>query len=144
MGSRPRLQDLSAVRKGLALVTTELDLTKLAWISAISRVPPSSFIRKTHWALILLSPSLFTRFTRRHRAKGIRTWPCPMETLMSGRAGRPCSRHAEGTGKPYVIENVDWAPLLSYIVLRGKMFKEPRVPRNRLFETIFPVLMPPH
>lgn len=45
---------------------------------------------------------------------------------------------------PYVIENVDGAPLRNPVVLCGTMFKELRVLRHRLFETNFPLLIPPH
>jgi len=48
------------------------------------------------------------------------------------------------TGLPYVIENVDGAPLNNPTVLCGTMFKGLRVLRHRLFETNFPVLAPPH
>jgi DNA (cytosine-5)-methyltransferase 1 len=47
-------------------------------------------------------------------------------------------------GKPYIIENVDGAPLINPVVLCGTMFKGLRVLRHRLFETNFPVLVPPH
>ena len=48
------------------------------------------------------------------------------------------------SGLPYVIENVDGAPLLNPAILCGTMFKGLRVLRHRLFETNFPVLTPPH
>ncbi len=48
------------------------------------------------------------------------------------------------TGLPYVIENVEGAPLINPIVLCGTMFKGLRVLRHRLFETNFPVLTPTH
>ncbi len=48
------------------------------------------------------------------------------------------------TGLPYIIENVDGAPLINPIILCGTMFKGLRVIRHRLFETNFPVLIPPH
>jgi DNA (cytosine-5)-methyltransferase 1 len=48
------------------------------------------------------------------------------------------------SGLPYIIENVDGAPLLNPAVLCGTMFKGLRVLRHRLFETNFPVLVPPH
>jgi len=47
-------------------------------------------------------------------------------------------------GLPYIIENVDGAPLLNPAILCGTMFKGLRVLRHRLFETNFPVLVPPH
>lgn len=48
------------------------------------------------------------------------------------------------TGLPYIIENVEGAPLRNPIVLCGTMFKGLRVLRHRLFETNFPVLIPKH
>ncbi len=48
------------------------------------------------------------------------------------------------SGLPYVIENVEGAPLRNPIVLCGTMFRGLRVLRHRLFETNFQVLAPPH
>jgi DNA (cytosine-5)-methyltransferase 1 len=48
------------------------------------------------------------------------------------------------SGLPYIIENVEGAPLLNPTVLCGTMFKGLRVLRHRLFETNFLVLAPPH
>ncbi len=48
------------------------------------------------------------------------------------------------SGLPYVIENVDGAPLLDPVVLCGTMFKGLRVLRHRLFEANFPITAPPH
>lgn len=48
------------------------------------------------------------------------------------------------SGRPYIIENVDGAPLLNPAVLCGTMFRGLRVLRHRLFETNFLVLVPPH
>lgn len=48
------------------------------------------------------------------------------------------------SGLPYVIENVEGAPLIDPIVLCGTMFKGLRVLRHRLFEVNFPVSTPPH
>jgi DNA (cytosine-5)-methyltransferase 1 len=45
---------------------------------------------------------------------------------------------------PYIIENVEGAPLRNPIVLCGTMFKGLRVLRHRLFETNFPILTPKH
>ena len=47
------------------------------------------------------------------------------------------------SGLPYVIENVDGAPLRNPIVLCGTMFPGLRVVRHRLFETSFLILHPP-
>ena len=48
------------------------------------------------------------------------------------------------SGKPYVIENVEGAPLRDYIVLCGTMFDNLRVIRHRLFETNFLIDLPEH
>ena len=45
---------------------------------------------------------------------------------------------------PYVIENVDGAPLIAPVVLCGTMFPGLRVLRHRLFEASFAILTPPH
>lgn len=48
------------------------------------------------------------------------------------------------SGLPYVIENVEGAPLLNPVVLCGTMFNGLRVLRHRLFEANFLILTPPH
>lgn len=45
----------------------------------------------------------------------------------------------QSTGRPYVIENVEGAPLIDPIVLCGTQFPGLRVIRHRLFETNFPI-----
>jgi DNA (cytosine-5)-methyltransferase 1 len=46
------------------------------------------------------------------------------------------------TGLPYVIENVEGAPLLDPLVLCGTMFDGLRVSRHRLFESNIPLTAP--
>lgn len=48
------------------------------------------------------------------------------------------------TGLPYVIENVDGAPLVDAVVLCGTMFPTLRVLRHRLFEANFEIVAPAH
>jgi DNA (cytosine-5)-methyltransferase 1 len=48
------------------------------------------------------------------------------------------------SGLPYVIENVDGAPLINPVVLCGTMFPKLRVLRHRLFEANFQIVPPPH
>lgn len=48
------------------------------------------------------------------------------------------------TGLPYVIENVEGAPLIAPVVLCGTMFPELRVIRHRLFEANFLIMEPQH
>jgi len=48
------------------------------------------------------------------------------------------------SGKPYIIENVEGAPLIDPVVLCGTMFPGLRVLRHRLFEANFTIVPPPH
>lgn len=50
----------------------------------------------------------------------------------------------EDWGKPYVIENVEGAPLHNPAMLCGSMFPSLRVYRHRLFETNWLLMTPPH
>ena len=50
----------------------------------------------------------------------------------------------QGTGLPYIIENVEGAPLLDPIVLCGTMFPPLRVIRHRLFESNIKLVAPTH
>ncbi len=56
----------------------------------------------------------------------------------------PIRRRLVATGLPYVIENVDGAPLLDPIVLCGTMFPGLRVLRHRLFESNIHLEAPAH
>ena len=48
------------------------------------------------------------------------------------------------SGLPYVIENVEGAPLIEPLVLCGTMFSQLRVIRHRLFESNMSLLSPAH
>jgi DNA (cytosine-5)-methyltransferase 1 len=56
----------------------------------------------------------------------------------------PVREMLQESGLPYIIENVDGAPLIDPIVLCGTMFAELRVLRHRLFESNVPLVAPPH
>lgn len=56
----------------------------------------------------------------------------------------PVRRTLVTSGLPYIIENVEGAPLHNPVMLCGTMFKGLRVIRHRLFEVNFPVLTPNH
>lgn len=55
-----------------------------------------------------------------------------------------CQTWLHATGLPYVIENVEGAPLVDPVVLCGTMFPGLRVIRHRLFETNWPLTAPAH
>lgn len=48
------------------------------------------------------------------------------------------------SGLPYIIENVEGAPLIDPVMLCGTMFPELRVIRHRLFESNIPLTAPAH
>lgn len=56
----------------------------------------------------------------------------------------PLRRRLRDAGVPYVIENVEGAPLIDPVVLCGTMFPVLRVLRHRLFESSFALVAPPH
>lgn len=56
----------------------------------------------------------------------------------------PIRELLDETGLPYVIENVEGAPLVDPIMLCGSMFPELRVYRHRLFESNVPLTAPGH
>ncbi|WP_433492985.1 DNA cytosine methyltransferase [Nocardia grenadensis] len=50
----------------------------------------------------------------------------------------------QALGRPYVIENVEGAPLHHPVMLCGAMFEGLRTYRHRLFESNLPLQVPPH
>ncbi len=56
----------------------------------------------------------------------------------------PIRELLEATGLPYVIENVEGAPLVDPVMLCGTMFYGRRVLRHRLFETNWSLRQPEH
>lgn len=56
----------------------------------------------------------------------------------------PVRELLKATGKPWIIENVEGAPLRQPVVLCGTMFPELRVIRHRLFESNVELETPPH
>lgn len=77
--------------------------------------------------------------------------PCPGYSDMRYRTGReypmliePVRELLAATGLPYVLENVEGAPLRNPTMLCGTMFPGLRVIRHRLFESNLPLLASPH
>lgn len=79
--------------------------------------------------------------------------PCQSYSTLAKRNGNadkwprlvePVREMLQASGKPYIIENVEGAPLINPAVLCGTMFQGLRVIRHRLFESNFPIYPPPH
>jgi DNA (cytosine-5)-methyltransferase 1 len=88
-----------------------------------------------HFAAIHASPPCQRYSDLAHRNGNGDDWPDLVE---------PVRALLEQTGLPYVIENVEGAPLLNPIKLCGTMFAETSVIRHRLFETNWTATAPPH
>ncbi len=78
--------------------------------------------------------------------------PCQAYSDLAARNGNahewpqlvgPVREMLKQSGKPWVIENVEGAPLIDPVVLSGTMFPGLRVIRRRLFETNFFLAAPP-
>lgn len=77
--------------------------------------------------------------------------PCQAYTLAQRIRNRPHpdlvgpTRDAlVASGLPWIIENVEGAPLINPVMLCGAMFPDLRVYRHRLFESNEPLSCPPH
>ncbi|MDQ6719338.1 MAG: DNA cytosine methyltransferase [Candidatus Dormibacteraeota bacterium] len=56
----------------------------------------------------------------------------------------PTRKLLRSLGVPYIIENVEGAPLIDPVILCGTMFSELRVIRHRLFESNLDLIAPAH
>ena len=100
--------------------------------SDVLRSPPTSSLSSTRST----PPRRVSRIPIWRSATGTPTrWPRLIE---------PVRDLLAATGLPYVIENVEGAPLIDPVVLCGTMFPELRVIRHRLFESNVQLLGPAH
>jgi DNA (cytosine-5)-methyltransferase 1 len=106
---------------------------------------PFEFLRHDAMAL---EPEFLSSFDAIHASP-----PCQSYSDLAKRNGNahewprliePVREMLRATGLPYIIENVEGAPLIEPVVLCGTMFPGLRVLRHRLFEANFPILTPPH
>lgn len=106
---------------------------------------PYEFIRAD---ALTLDPSFLASFDAIHASPPCQSYSDLAKRNRNGdqwpRLIEPVRELLTGTGLPYIIENVDGAPLINPVVLCGTMFPELRVLRHRLFEANFPISVPPH
>jgi DNA (cytosine-5)-methyltransferase 1 len=145
--SRPRLLDLFCCEGGAA---TGYDRAGFEVVGVdLERQPRYPFQFMQGDALMVFEmPAWIDTFDAIHASP-----PCQRYCDLAARNGnaaewpdlipilRPLLR---ATGLPYVIENVEGAPLDDPVMLCGTMFPELRVIRHRLFETNWPLTAPPH
>jgi DNA (cytosine-5)-methyltransferase 1 len=106
---------------------------------------PFAFIQAD---VMKLDPEFIASFDAIHASP-----PCQSYSDLAKRNGNgddwprlvePVREMLVASGRPYIIENVEGAPLLNPLVLCGTMFPGLRVIRHRLFEMNFVVTAPPH
>jgi DNA (cytosine-5)-methyltransferase 1 len=145
MARRPRLLDLFCCaggagvgyhRAGFDVVGVDIDLQPRY---------PFEFIQ--HDALTL-DPDFIQSFDAIHASP-----PCQSYSDLAKRNGNadewprlidPVREILNASGKPWIIENVEGAPLINPIILCGTMFPELRVIRHRLFESNIELIAPSH
>lgn len=104
-----------------------------AFIQADASVMDMRFIRT--FDAVHASPPCQKHSDLAKRNGNADAWPCfiaPIRALLIA------------SGLPYVIENVEGAPLINATMLCGTMFPELRVIRHRLFEANWHLVAPPH
>jgi DNA (cytosine-5)-methyltransferase 1 len=101
-----------------------------------------------HADVMMLDPGFLASFDAVHASP-----PCQSYSDLAKRNGNadawprliePVREMLIQSGLPYIIENVEGAPLHKPVILCGTMFKGLRVLRHRLFETNFPLVAPAH
>lgn len=107
---------------------------------------PFPFVQRDALQFLAESVALDERYDAIHASP-----PCQAHSVLQKQNKRdypdfvPQIRAAlQAAGLPYVIENVEGAPLVGAITLCGAMFAGLRVLRHRLFECSFPVVAPAH
>ena len=143
--SRPRLLDLFCGAGGAALGYHRAGFDIVGVDQAPQPRFPYAFVQAD---AMELSREYLASFDVIHASP-----PCQAYSDLAARNGNaddwpqliePVRDMLAATGRPYVIENVEGAPLRDYIVLCGTMFPGLRVLRHRLFEANFAILVPPH
>ncbi|MCY3808465.1 MAG: DNA cytosine methyltransferase [Gemmatimonadetes bacterium] len=145
MAAHPRLLDLFCGAGGTAVGYRRAGFEVVGVDSAPQPRFPYAFVQAD---AMQLDPRFLASFDAIHASP-----PCQAYSDLAHRNGNaddwprliePVRDMLVATGKPYVIENVEGAPLRNYIVLCGTMFPGLRVLRHRLFETNFIIPVPPH
>jgi DNA (cytosine-5)-methyltransferase 1 len=142
---KPRLLDLFCCAGGAGVGYSRAGFDIVGVDIALQRNYPFAFIQAD---ALTLDPGFIASFDAVHASP-----PCQSYFDLARRNGNaddwprlvePVREMLIQSGLPYVIENVDGAPLLNAVVLCGTMFPELRVLRHRLFEANFAIVPPPH
>lgn len=145
MAKKPRLLDLFCCAGGAAFGYSQAGF-EVVGVDIVDQPNfPFEFIRADALSLsvkflksfdaIHASPPCQAYSDLAKRNRNAHEWPQLVE---------PVREMLQQTKKPYIIENVEGAPLVDPIVLCGTMFPGLRVIRHRLFESNVPLTAPPH
>jgi DNA (cytosine-5)-methyltransferase 1 len=144
-GRKPRLLDLFCCAGGAATGYNEAGFEIVGVDVKLQTNYPFAFVQSD---ALTLDPKFIATFDAIHASP-----PCQSYSDLAKRNGNadawprlidPIRDLLVGSGLPYVIENVEGAPLRNPVMLCGTMFKGLRVLRHRLFEADFPILTPRH
>ena len=106
---------------------------------------PYEFI---HANALTLDPDFLASFDAIHASPPCQAYSVTVKRTKNGDAWpkliEPVRAMLALSNRPYVIENVQGAPLNNPVILCGTMFPELRVIRHRLFEANFEIIPPPH
>jgi DNA (cytosine-5)-methyltransferase 1 len=144
-GRRPRLLDLFCCAGGAGMGYSRAGFDVVGVDIKPQANYPFAFVQTD---ALNLDPKFVATFDAIHASP-----PCQSYSDLAKRNGNadawprlidPIRDVLEASGLPYIIENVEGAPLRNPVVLCGTMFKGLRVLRHRLFEANFPILTPKH
>lgn len=145
MSNRPRLLDLFCCAGGAAMGYDRAGFEVVGVDIDPQPRYPFEFIQSDALAL---DPGFLASFDAIHASP-----PCQSYSDLAKRNGNahmwprlvePVRQMLRSTGLPYIIENVEGAPLEDPVVLCGTMFPQLRVIRHRLFESNVNLEVPPH
>ena len=145
MEAKPRLLDLFCCAGGAAVGYSRAGFEVVGVDIDPQPNYPFEFIQAD---VLKLDPDFVASFDAIHASP-----PCQSYSDLARRNGNahmwprlvePVRDLLVASGLPWVIENVEGAPLRDPVVLCGTMFPPLRVLRHRLFESNFPIEVPPH
>lgn len=142
---KPRLLDLFCCAGGAGVGYARAGFDVVGVDNKPQRNYPFTFVRAD---ALKLDPEFIATFDAIHASP-----PCQSYSDLAKRNGNghmwprliePVREMLIVSGLPYVIENVDGAPLIDPVILCGTMFPGLRVLRHRLFEANFTIVAPAH
>lgn len=145
MQKRPRLLDLFSCAGGAAVGYHRAGFNVVGVDIDPQPRYPYEFIQAD---ALKLDPSFLASFDAIHASP-----PCQSYSDLAKRNGNadkwprlvePVREMLQDSGLPFIIENVEGAPLRDPVVLCGTMFPPLRVIRHRLFESNFQIEVPAH